>query len=555
MDEHEENVASIYDKLIKALDEAKQVKQAYEAEQKKKRGRPSDSVLASKIARWMSGFCTAFKGSNGAMYVRVEHPKYPQYNRTVPLSDVGPTDATLHDLIGKMYEEETNNLVKIPIRESACAMFLSDARVNAGTIDTAIRVAHAGAGGATTIYIDRGISTESDRYIKVTRDNVSVGNDSGDFYFVREGNTGELPVPDMSSTYSTLPPLLTLTEEDKRTAFLWCMQTLLPLSAYVNLAIDAPSGSGKSTLVAYLRGITDPHKDFLTEIPLPDRLLDFMVKGVRTHVLSYDNLSVIPDWFSENACRVSKGTEVSVKTLYTTTGLTEIRTKNPLIFSGIHLMPIMKGDLIRRSLMLKLPPRSRNTDSTEAKLAREFEAIHPQLLGALLNAVRGALVHIDELREDFLGNMPEFRRWSIAAGIELEWTEAEIDELISKYQDPRRDSDEITSVFLKIVVLFLSERSNEDYEYYDTPGRLLYKLRELYMQVSHSIHMPPDFPVDATRCVKALRDAEDILYRQNIVVLFNTDHSRDGNRLYMKLVKAPESSALDNFVRNAMPGA
>ena len=518
------------------------------AKEKKKRG-PGDEGRAIQIAKWMSTFCTAFKGSNGAMYVQVDNRKYPQLRMILPLQDISPTAITLDSLIGEIYKLEKEEPVKPSILTTACGMFVNSARVNALEVQTAIRVAHIGTGSDTVIIIDRSDTDESKCYIKLSRAGIEIGSDSGGFYFIDEGTNGVLPIPDTESVYSTLPPLLALSAEDKKIVFLWCMQTLLPMNAYVNLALDAATGSGKSTVVSYLRSITDPNRTFFSETGLPDKPIDFMVTGARMRILSYDNIEDMPKWFNALACRVSRGADMPVKTLFTTGGRTKLSTKNPLIFSGIQLVREMKSDLIRRSLILKVPERARNSNTTEERLKREFHAIHPQLLGALCNAIVGALRHIDEVPETGHGSMPEFRRWAVAAGIELGWSENEVIELIDKYQDPKRDSNPLlSSPFLALVVRLVENSPSSTY--YGTPSNLLRIVRNAYMDATGGTEFPANFPLDGTRCSIALRNSRDILRKYDIIVLTpdgdEKDHGADGNRIFIQQVRMPEERAIDN---------
>jgi hypothetical protein len=541
-----EQINEFLERFAAVQREVEQIKKQAEKD-KKARGRPSNAALASQIVAWMPSCFTAFKGTNKALYVIIKHPIYTEYNRTISLNELNESDQKFHDIVNVIYTREMQTASLTPaVWETACEMFLSNARVHAPTYPVAIRIARSGDDSKAIIYIDRGTADESERYIKITREKVTVGSDNGGFYFIHEGNTAELPKPDINYNYNMLHPMLNLTQEDTQIIFLWYLHTILPVNAYVNLLIQAPKGSGKSVLVAYLRSIIDPHPNFFTEMPLPDKLIDFMVKSSRTHILSYDNLTNIPDWFSDTVCRVSKGTEIAVKTLYTTTGLTEIYTKNPLIFSGINITPFLENDLLRRSLTIKLPGRPRNSSTTERRLKRRFDTIHPQILGALCNAVKGALNHIDSIRETHLNDMAEFHRWSIAAGLSLGWSEDTVDELIAKYQDHKREFDMLhNSEFLEAIEILLAYTPNN--EFHGTPTKLLSTLRTIRQHSAPDEPLPRDFPSDPTRCVKQLKGALEILHNNNIIVLFNTNHTVEGNMLYMKLVKSPEEIALSNY--------
>jgi hypothetical protein len=541
MAEEVDTTASEAAKLVLYYQECERKAKKYDAIEKKKAGRPSDKEPANVIAVWMSTFCTAFRGSRGEIFIRVKGIGI------VPLTNVNSNDPQLRDIISHAHYKLNGYYAKIKIVEEACRMFLASAKLDAVTQQTALRVAHLGSEDNWTILIDRATEELENRFIKITKDDVTLESDSGSIYFVRENYMDELPPPDKNSTFSTLPPFLNLHSEEKKVIFLWAMQTLLPMGSYMHCIFDAMTGSGKSTVVDYVRALTDPRKGFFDEAGIPKERSDFMAKAIRAHVLSFDNIAEIPRWFAETVCRVARGEHTDSRTYYTNTGLTETVAKNPLIAAGVRLIGRTNDEFRRRSLILRLPQRPEGTNKTEGLLKEEFDAMHPQFLGALCNAIRGALAHIHEVRRYDLEGAADFKRWMIAAGIELGWTEEDADELLRKYQDPKRTIDALNgSGFLKLVVLFLTKQ--KDYRYEGTPGWLHSELQNLWFQASgRPTKLPPDFPVDATRLVMALKNAHAILASQNIIAVFSTKHIEHGDLMLMQLVAIPEEMELANY--------
>ncbi|HYO90001.1 MAG TPA: hypothetical protein VEQ40_00105, partial [Pyrinomonadaceae bacterium] len=74
-----------------------------------------------------------------------------------------------------------------------------------------------------------------------------------------------------------------------------------------------------------------------------------------------------------------------------------------------------RSDLLERAIVLNLPTIPEHKRKTEAQFWREFEAARPSLLGALLDAVSGALRDHDSVRLERLPRMADFAQWATAA--------------------------------------------------------------------------------------------------------------------------------------------
>lgn len=473
-----------------------QLSAAIKALPKRSVGRPPEDQ-AQRIAKFMEDFVSYYVGTDNAPYAEVRHEKY---GRMVPLAYISSTEAKLADLVGKIWVAEGNKVANTTVLKEACEMFLSNARINPGELKTATRVAHGGEYSVLdgkysglVVYLDSG---EDERIIKVSGTERIVSSDNGGFYFIRKGMRNResqlLPEPDFEATVDTLPPILNLTKNEVQVICLWVMQSLLPMPAFVNLGIHARTDSGKTTLVSIIQSIADPRGKFGTGIPLPRNDRDFLAHASKVRTLSYDNIRMIPEWFSDLACMVSSGTEVPVRTYYTTNEVTDILTQNPFIFAGIRL-PIVETDLMRRSLVLELFSRPKNSNAASTLMEREFRQLHPKLLGAVLNLVHGAIQHIDDVPEIGYGSMPDFRRWSVAAGRSQGWTDSETIALIDTYAGSNfRTSEGKYGVMLDILGAYMLTKARNNYRFEGTPSALLNDLKSLFAKA-----MSPRIPTDA----------------------------------------------------------
>ena len=85
----------------------------------------------------------------------------------------------------------------------------------------------------------------------------------------------------------------------------------------------------------------------------------------------------------------------------------------PIIFTGIEEIGT-RGDFLDRSLLLQLPAISDAERQTEKDFWRAFDAAHPPLLGALLDAVSQALRNYDQVALPEKPRMADFATWITA---------------------------------------------------------------------------------------------------------------------------------------------
>ena len=68
----------------------------------------------------------------------------------------------------------------------------------------------------------------------------------------------------------------------------------------------------------------------------PRETRDLFVAAKHTHVLAYDNLSFIPDWFSDALCLLSTGGGQATCRLHSDEDETLFEAKRPVILNGGH---------------------------------------------------------------------------------------------------------------------------------------------------------------------------------------------------------------------------
>src|SRR6516164_3429508 len=96
--------------------------------------------------------------------------------------------------------------------------------------------------------------------------------------------------------------------------------------------------------------------------------------------------SRLPPWISDALCRLASGGSFAVRQLYTDGEEVLFQAARPILLNGIEDV-VGRPDLADRAIFLTLPPIGNAKRRAEAEFWREFEAVRPRILGALLDAV------------------------------------------------------------------------------------------------------------------------------------------------------------------------
>ena len=116
---------------------------------------------------------------------------------------------------------------------------------------------------------------------------------------------------------------------------------------------------------------------------------------------------------------LQRAARMRTRALHTDEDETILAVKRPVMLNSIDDLPT-RGDLVDRSVLINLPRISADKRRTEHELWTAFNAAHPRILGALLDA-RPALRRLDQVKLPELPRMSDFARWVTAAI--LDWTQ------------------------------------------------------------------------------------------------------------------------------------
>jgi hypothetical protein len=139
-----------------------------------------------------------------------------------------------------------------------------------------------------------------------------------------------------------------------------------------------------------------------------------MISANNNWIVTFDNLSRIKPQMSDHLCNLATGGGMSKRELYSDADETIIRVCRPMIVNGIEDV-VTRQDLLDRAIYIMMTKIADEKRRPESELLREFEKIHPKILGALLDAAVVGLQRKDTIAIEGLPRMADFAKWAAAA--------------------------------------------------------------------------------------------------------------------------------------------
>jgi hypothetical protein len=336
------------------------------------------------------------------------------------------------------------------------------ARFDGATQEVHTRIAeHGGA-----IYLD--LCDEHWRAVSINSDGWEVINHSP-VKFRRARGMLELPEPKRGGTVDKLREFVNASSDDWPLIVSWLVATYRPGRPFPVLALHGEQGSAKSTTARVLRSLIDPNKADLRSEPREER--DLMIAAKNGWLIALDNLSRIQTWLSDGLCRLATGGGFATRELYANDEEVLFDAMRPILLNGIEELAT-RSDLLERAIVLNLPMIPDDRRRTEASFWQEFEAARPLILGALLDAVSGALRDYESVRLEKMPRMADFAQWAAAAETYLGLSKGAF---MAAYTGNREASNDLAleaSPVAGAVISFIESEEN----WLGTPSELLTEL-------------------------------------------------------------------------------
>jgi hypothetical protein len=237
--------------------------------------------------------------------------------------------------------------------------------------------------------------------------------------FMRSQAMQSLPEPVIGAEIHELTELLNCRSDgDTRLLVAWLVAAMRPTGPFPVLAINGEQGSAKSSTTRLLKMLIDPTSASIRQPPQNGR--DLVASARNSWVLAFDNLSEVQGWLSDALCCLSTGGGYSCREMYANGEEFIFEGQRPLILNGIPSV-VGRPDLADRCLSISLKAIPEDRRRPESELKEVFRDKAPIILGALCNAVSGAMRALPSIKLERLPRMADFALWATAAEYTLGW--------------------------------------------------------------------------------------------------------------------------------------
>jgi hypothetical protein len=327
------------------------------------------------------------------------------------------------------------------------------------------------------IYIDIGDATW--RGIKVTKTGWEIVTEPP-VRFRRSASMRALPIPRPGGKIELLRPFCNVSDDGFILLVADALAVLRPNASYPIFTITGEHGACKTTLARIIRRLTDPRVPEERSLPRAEDDLVTAAKG--SHLLSFDNISGLPDWLSDAFCRLATGGGAGKRRLYTDDDEILFAGRRPICLNGIEDVAT-RPDLVDRIVMLTLDPvRKRHT---EEKFNRAFERRAPKMFGALLDGLAAGLQNLASVTMPDKPRMADFALWAeactraywpagtflkayqanLAASVELVLESSPVGDAVRRFMVGRSKWEGTASELLPLLTALVDEQIVRDRSY------------------------------------------------------------------------------------------
>ncbi|MFL6421685.1 MAG: hypothetical protein ACJ71P_20080 [Nitrososphaeraceae archaeon] len=339
---------------------------------------------AAQVAlRLADEYCSAlFMDQFGTPYAAV---RIGEHIETLPLKS-----SRFKNWLCHIYYNSENNVLNSEALSNVINVLKAKAEFDGNSKSLGIRVTTNVNELSFSIYYD--LTNKDWQVIKITKDGWSV--EDAPVIFKRYSNQQPQVYPCKSKEY---PPdifdrfmkLINVKGEDNQLLLkCYIISLFYPEIPKPILMLHGEQGSAKSTLQELIRMLVDPSN--IRTLTFPRDISELVQKLSHNYIAYFDNVSLIPEWISNQLCRAVTGSGFSKRELYTDDDDIIYNFKRCIGFNGINL-GATKADLLDRGIIIELERIPREKERRLEEIWTEFDSVKPELLGYIFDILVRAL--------------------------------------------------------------------------------------------------------------------------------------------------------------------
>jgi hypothetical protein len=226
--------------------------------------------------------------------------------------------------------------------------------------------------------------------------------------FTRTALTLPMPEPVRGGRIEQLRDLLNLTDDAWHLLVAWLVAAVIPDIPHPILFPRGWKGTAKSTGSEFIAQLLDPSAVPLRKPPKDDEA--WITAATGSHVVAIDNVSRIPEWFSDELCRAATGTGDVRRKLYTDADLVTFAFRRVVILNTIALNSPLRDDLADRLLPLDLEPIEATRRIADSEIRAKERDARPYVLAGLFDLVSQVLAVLPSVQCSELDRMADFTK-------------------------------------------------------------------------------------------------------------------------------------------------
>jgi hypothetical protein len=227
--------------------------------------------------------------------------------------------------------------------------------------------------------------------------------------FHRTRGSRSLPLPERGGSLDELRRFLNVDHQGWILIRAFLVAALRPSVPCPILVAKGEQGAGKTTACRIISALIDPRTGALRGVPREVR--DLIAAARNSWIVCFDNLSHMPEDLADAACRLATGGGFGGRELYSDHDEAIFDATRPMVFNAIPDLGAARPDFLDRALIVAFLDMKPVMRRNEAQFWREFEAVRPRILGALLDAAAAGLRNLPNVRLDRPPRMADFAIW------------------------------------------------------------------------------------------------------------------------------------------------